>query len=82
MRPAFLDRARIQSVTPLEAPCANGHLLYGILAPQNDFVARDQLVEAMNACGLAENRPLGEILRDRGLSTGRPHLNSSRQMEK
>jgi eukaryotic-like serine/threonine-protein kinase len=42
------------------------NLLFGILALQNDFVTRDQLVEAMNAWVLAKHRPLGEILRERG----------------
>jgi serine/threonine protein kinase len=42
------------------------NLLFGILALQNDFVSRDQLLEAMNAWVLAKHRPLGELLRERG----------------
>jgi serine/threonine protein kinase len=42
------------------------NLLFGILALQNGFVTRDQLVEAMNSWALARHRPLGEVLRERG----------------
>ncbi len=38
------------------------NLLFGILALQNDFITRDQLVEAINAWVLAKQRPLGELL--------------------
>jgi serine/threonine protein kinase len=42
------------------------NLLLGILALQNDLVTRDQLIEALNAWTLAKDRPLGEILCERG----------------
>jgi serine/threonine protein kinase/tetratricopeptide (TPR) repeat protein len=42
------------------------NLLFGILALQNGFVTRDQLVEAMNAWAIARDRPLGDLLRERG----------------
>src|SRR5262245_43557661 len=45
---------------------ADRNLLYGILAPQMDFVTRDQLIEAMHAWVLQKQTPLGEILRHRG----------------
>src|SRR5262245_62174968 len=45
---------------------ADRNLLFGILALQNDFITRDQLVEAMNAWVLAKHRPLGGLLRERG----------------
>src|SRR5262245_15906893 len=46
---------------------ADRNLLFGILALQNDFVRRDQLVEAMNAWVLARHRSLGDLLLERGL---------------
>jgi serine/threonine-protein kinase len=45
---------------------ADRNLLFGILAVQMDFITRDQLVEAMNAWVLAKQRPLGDILVERG----------------
>src|SRR5262245_31617241 len=45
---------------------ADRNLLFGILALQNNFITRDQLVEAMNAWVLARHRPLGELLCERG----------------
>jgi Flp pilus assembly protein TadD len=45
---------------------ADRNLLFGILALQNDFVSRDQLIDAMNAWTLARHLPLGELLRGRG----------------
>lgn len=42
------------------------NLLFGILALQNDFITRDQLVEAMNAWVLAKQQSLGDLLRERG----------------
>jgi serine/threonine protein kinase len=46
---------------------ADRNLLFGILALQNDFVTRDQLIEAMNAWVLDKDRPLGDVLRARGV---------------
>ena len=48
------------------AQSADRSLLLGILALQNDLVTRDQLIEAMNAWAEAKDRPLGEILCERG----------------
>lgn len=45
---------------------ADRNLLFGILALQNDFVTRDQLIEAMNAWVLEKQTSLGEILKQRG----------------
>src|SRR5260370_33682687 len=42
------------------------NLLFGILALQMDFVTREQLVAAMNAWVLAKEKPLGQILAERG----------------
>ena len=41
------------------------NLLFGILALQNDFVTRDQLVEAMHAWVLEKQRPLADLFRAR-----------------
>jgi hypothetical protein len=49
------------------------NLLLGILALQNGFVTRDQLVEAMHAWTLARQRPLGDLLRERGALSGEEH---------
>lgn len=45
---------------------ADRNLLFGILAVQSGFCTGPQLVEAMNAWTLAKERPLGEILVERG----------------
>ena len=45
---------------------ADRNLLFGILALQMDFYGRDNLVEAMNAWGLDKEKPLGQILVERG----------------
>jgi serine/threonine protein kinase len=42
------------------------NLLFGILAVQSGFCTGPQLVEAMNAWTLAKDRPLGDILVERG----------------
>src|SRR5262249_44545665 len=52
--------------SPVHAGASDRNLLFDILALQNDFVSRDQLVEAMSAWVLAKQRPLGELLRERG----------------
>lgn len=44
----------------------DGNLLFGILALQNDFITRDQLVDGMNAWVLVKHRPLGDLLLERG----------------
>lgn len=49
------------------------NLILGILALQNDFITRDQLVEAMNAWVLAKQRSLGDLLRERG-ALGQPEF--------
>src|SRR5436189_4969863 len=59
-----------------EAPMsavADRNLLFGILALQLDFISRDQLVEAMHAWVLAKQRPLGEILVERGALASDDH---------
>jgi hypothetical protein len=43
------------------------NLLFGILALQNDFVTRDQLIETMNAWVLAKEKSLGDLLHERGI---------------
>src|SRR5262245_37200576 len=46
------------------------NLLLGVLALQNDFITRDQLIDAMTAWAIAKHRSLGEVLRERaGLGT-------------
>jgi serine/threonine protein kinase/tetratricopeptide (TPR) repeat protein len=42
------------------------NLLFGILAVQSGFCTARQLVEAMNAWTLAKERPMGDILLERG----------------
>jgi tetratricopeptide (TPR) repeat protein/tRNA A-37 threonylcarbamoyl transferase component Bud32 len=45
---------------------ADRNLLFGILAVQSGFCTGPQLVEAMNAWTLAKDRPLGDVLLQRG----------------
>jgi eukaryotic-like serine/threonine-protein kinase len=45
---------------------ADRNLLFGITALQNDLIARDALIAAMNAWALEKHRPIGEILVERG----------------
>ena len=45
---------------------ADRNLLFGILALQMDFITRDALVDAMGAWALSKNRPIEEILVERG----------------
>ncbi|MBI1916973.1 MAG: serine/threonine protein kinase [Planctomycetes bacterium] len=52
---------------------ADRNLLFGILALQMDFITRDQLVEAMNAWVLAKQRPLGDLLVERGALASEDH---------
>ncbi|MBI1918338.1 MAG: serine/threonine protein kinase, partial [Planctomycetes bacterium] len=47
-------------------PHADRNLLFGILALQMDFIARDALVAAMNAWVLDKGRSLGQVLRQQG----------------
>jgi len=42
------------------------NLLFGILALQNDFITRDQLIQAINVWVLAKQCSLGDLLRERG----------------
>ena len=42
------------------------NLLFGILAPQMDFISRDALVGAMNVWVIQKDKPLGEVLVERG----------------
>ena len=42
------------------------NLLFGILALQMDFISRDALVGAMNAWVIQKDKPLGEVLVERG----------------
>jgi len=67
-----------------EAPAATGaepgagaahELLFGILALQNNFVGRDDLLTAFNAWVSDKSRPIGRLLLDRGaLDSGRHAL--------
>ncbi len=50
----------------MPAPAADSNLLFAVLAMQNELVARDDLLAAMNAWGLEKHRPLGDILVERG----------------
>src|SRR5438477_5762677 len=52
---------------------ADRNLLFGILALQMDFITRDQLVEAMHAWVLEKQRPLGDILVERGALAAADH---------
>src|SRR5258707_379762 len=45
---------------------ADRNLLFGILALQMDFIARDALVAAMNAWVLDKGKPLGQVFLVRG----------------
>jgi serine/threonine protein kinase len=45
---------------------ADRNLLFGILALQMDFIARDALIAAMNAWVLEKAKPLGQILLEQG----------------
>lgn len=50
-------------------------LLFGLLAFQNDFIGRVDLLSAFNAWVADRSRPLGQILRERGaIDTGRHAL--------
>ena len=54
---------------------ADRNLLFGILAVQMNFVARDELIAAMHAWVLEKSRPLGRILvRQQALSPARHDL--------
>jgi serine/threonine protein kinase/tetratricopeptide (TPR) repeat protein len=46
------------------------NLLLGILALQLDFIDRDALIGAMNAWVRARNKPLGDVLQERGALNG------------
>jgi serine/threonine protein kinase/Tfp pilus assembly protein PilF len=48
------------------SPAADLNLLFAVLAMQNELVAKDDLLAAMNAWGLEKHRPLGDILVERG----------------
>src|SRR5947209_15261740 len=51
----------------MAAPAAADlNLLFAVLAMQNELVARDDLLTAMNAWGMEKHRPLGDILVERG----------------
>ena len=45
---------------------ADRNLLFGILAVQLDFVSQGALIGAMQAWLLDKDKPLGDVLRDRG----------------
>jgi serine/threonine-protein kinase len=47
-------------------PGTDRNLLFGVLAVQLDFVSRDDLLAGMNAWVLDKQRPLGDILCERG----------------
>jgi eukaryotic-like serine/threonine-protein kinase len=48
------------------APSADRNLLFGVLALQMDFIARDDLIAAMNRWILAKHRTLAELLEEEG----------------
>jgi WD40 repeat protein/serine/threonine protein kinase len=48
------------------AATADRNLLFGILALQMDLISRDALIEAMHAWVLDKDKPLSQILRERG----------------
>jgi serine/threonine-protein kinase len=48
------------------SPAADRNLLFGVLALQMDFVVRDDLLAAMHAWVLDKNKPLGQLLVERG----------------
>ncbi len=50
----------------MSAPAADLNLLFAVLALQNELVAKDELLAAMTAWGLAKHRPLADILIERG----------------
>jgi eukaryotic-like serine/threonine-protein kinase len=52
---------------------ADRNLLFGILALQMDFISRDQLVEGMHAWVLHKERPLGDLLVERGVLAAEDH---------
>src|SRR3954452_14133007 len=47
-------------------PSHDRNLLFGMLALQLDFITRDQLIDAMHAWVLAKDKPLAQILTERG----------------
>jgi hypothetical protein len=56
-------------------PAADRNLLFGILAVQMNFVARDALIAAMHAWVLERSKPLGRILvEQQALSPSRQSL--------
>jgi hypothetical protein len=52
-------------------PSADRNLVFGLLALQMDFLAGEQLLDALNAWMLRKSTPIGAILRERGLLNGR-----------
>src|SRR5258708_7189737 len=50
---------------------ADRNLIFGLLALQMDFLTSEQLLDALHAWMLRKSTPIGEILRERGLLTGR-----------
>src|SRR2546423_9987161 len=52
---------------------ADRNLLFGILALQMDFIARDALIAGMNAWVLEKSKPLGQILRAQGTLSDEHH---------
>src|SRR5262245_46253946 len=52
---------------------ADRNLLFGILALQMDFVARDALITAMHAWVLDKDKPLGLILLEHGALSNDTH---------
>ena len=54
-------------------PHADRNLLFGILALQMDFIARDALVAAMNAWVLDKGKPIGQILQQQNALSEEEH---------
>src|ERR1700722_7769395 len=53
----------------MSSESADRNLLFGTLALEMGLISQDALVEAMKAWVLAKEKPLGQILRERGLLT-------------
>ena len=52
---------------------ADCNLLFGILALQNNFISREQLLAAFNAWVVTKDKPLGDILREQKVVTPEWH---------
>src|SRR4051794_30486844 len=82
----FLPPPRPRPPHPVSMPMAelnaDRNLLFGILALQMDFIARDALVDGMNAWVLDKHKPLGRVLRERGALADDEHAVLEALLEK